>query len=76
MQHNKVEVQGKETINGLTWSTATISTQGPQLTRARIKVAYANHIHPYRISFGTPPDQFGTNLAIFNIMFQSFQEQH
>lgn len=75
VQHNKVEAQGNETINGLTWSTATISTQGSQLAVARIEVAYANHLHPYRVSFGTPPDQFDKNSVIFNTMFQSFQEK-
>ena len=71
----KVDSQSKETVNGFLWSTAIIETQGTQLAPAKIKLAYANHKHPYRIDFSTPPTQFSANYGTLNTMFQSFKEE-
>ena len=75
VQQNKVERESKVTVNKLLWSTAIVDIGGPQLAPAKAEIAYANHVHPYRIAFSAPPDQFHGNYETLNAMFHSFQEK-
>lgn len=70
----KIDSTSKVTAGGILWSTALIETQGKQLAPAKIKLAYANHHHPYRIEFSTSPARFAANYATLNTIFHSFQE--